>query len=160
MDMSTRETRETSPAAPTQTNASDAPKASTSAGLVARSFAILLGFQCLGELIAFVTRVPVPGPVLGILLLLCLLSVKPSVVPPVEQVSRGLLNHLSLLFVLAGVGVTVFAEQLQSLLFAIALAIIVSTILSTAVAALVTRMLLMRLNRRQSHQKAAAAPRA
>ncbi|WP_233857310.1 CidA/LrgA family protein [Paraburkholderia sp. HD33-4] len=157
MDMSTRET---SPEAPTQTAASDAPKASTPAGLVARSFAILLGFQCLGELIAFITRVPVPGPVLGMVLLLCLLSVKPSVVPAVEQVSRGLLNHLSLFFVPAGVGVMVFAEQLQSQLFAIALAIIVSTILSMAVAALVTGMLLIRLDRKQSHQKAAAAPRA
>jgi hypothetical protein len=72
-------TREPSPATPTHSGASDAPKASTPDSLVARSFAILLGFQCLGELIAYVTRVPVPGPVLGMVLFLCLLSAKPSV---------------------------------------------------------------------------------
>jgi holin-like protein len=157
MDMSTRET---GPAAPMQTGASAPSKASAQDCLFARSFAILLGFQCLGELIAYVTRVPVPGPVLGMVLLLCLLSAKPSVVPAVEQVSRGLLNHLSLLFVPAGVGVMVFAEQLKSQLFAIALAIIVSTILSMAVTALVTGLMLTRLDRKESQRNAAAAPRA
>ncbi|NUX52712.1 MULTISPECIES: CidA/LrgA family protein [Paraburkholderia] len=156
MDMSTREA---SPAAPTQSGVSAAPKASTPDSGVARSFAILLGFQCLGELIVYVTRAPVPGPVLGMVLLLCLLSAKPSVVPAVEQVSRGLLNHLSLFFVPAGVGVMVFAPQLKSQLFALALAIVVSTILSMAIAALVTGMLLTRLDRKQSQHKAATAPR-
>lgn len=146
--------------APTRCGAQDQLKASTPYASVARSFAILLAFQCLGELIATITRIPVPGPVIGMVLFLCMLSAAPTVARDVEQVSRGLLNHLSLLFVPAGVGVMLFAGQLKSQLFAIALAIVVSTILSMAVAALVTAMLLSRLERKQSQPKAARAPRA
>jgi holin-like protein len=141
------------PTASTSSGATNAPNAS-----VARSFAVLLAFQCLGELVVYVTRIPIPGPVLGMVLFLCLLSAAPTVARDVEHVSRGLLNHLSLLFVPAGAGVMVFAGQLKSQLLAIALAIVVSTILSMAVAALVTGMLLTRLESKQPQSKAEKVP--
>jgi holin-like protein len=114
---------------------------------IVQSFAVLLAFQCLGELIAYVTRVPIPGPVIGMVLFLCLLSASPPLAQRVEYVSRGLLNHLSLLFVPAGVGVTALAGAMKGQLIAISLAIVVSTILSIVVIALVADRFMARLER-------------
>ena len=116
---------------------------------IVQSFAVLLAFQCLGELIAYVTRVPIPGPVIGMVLFLCLLSASPALAQRVESVSRGLLNHLSLLFVPAGVGVMVLADAMKGQLIAIAVAIVASTILSIAVGALVAGGLMARLERKR-----------
>lgn len=96
------------------------------------------------------SRVPIPGPVIGMVLFLCLLSAAPALAQEVEHVSRGLLNHLSLLFVPAGVGVMVLADDMKGQLLAISIAIIVSTILSIAVAALVAGALMARLERKQT----------
>ncbi|TDN61634.1 holin-like protein [Paraburkholderia sp. BL10I2N1] len=119
------------------------------------SLGILLAFQCLGEAISRVARVPVPGPVIGMVLFLFLLSAAPSLTEQVEYVSRGLLNHLSLLFVPAGVGVMVLANVMKAQLLAIAVALVVSTILSMAVAALVTASLMARLEEKKARAEAA-----
>jgi holin-like protein len=121
---------------------------------ITRSLAVLLAFQCVGELIVHYTRVPIPGPVIGMVLFLCLLSAAPALAQEVEYVSRGLLNHLSLLFVPAGVGVMVLANDMKGQLLAISIAIIVSTILSIAVAALVTGALMAWLERKQTRLNA------
>ena len=116
---------------------------------IVQSFAVLLAFQCLGECIAYITRVPIPGPVIGMVLFLCVISAFPALAQRVEHVSRGLLSHLSLLFVPAGVGVMALAGEMKGQLLAIALAIVVSTLLSIAVTALVAGRLMARLERKQ-----------
>jgi putative effector of murein hydrolase LrgA (UPF0299 family) len=93
-------------------------------------------------------------------LFLCLLSAAPSVTQHVEYVSRGLLNHLSLLFVPAGVGVMVFADQMNGQVIIIALALVASTILSIAVAALVTGTLMTMLDRKKARLQGSKANRA
>jgi holin-like protein len=127
---------------------------------VTRSLAILLTFQCLGEAISHGTGVPIPGPVIGMVLLLCLLSVAPSTTQHVDYVSRGLLNHLSLLFVPAGVGVMVFADQMNGQVTIIAIALATSTILSIAVAALVTGTLMTMLDRKKARLQGSKTNRA
>ncbi|QCP51681.1 CidA/LrgA family protein [Trinickia violacea] len=114
-----------------------------------QSIAVLLAFQCLGELVAYVTRVPIPGPVIGMVLFLGLLSASPALAQRVEPVSRGLLNHLSLLFVPAGVGVMALADAMKGQLIAISVAIVASTILSIAVGALVAGGLMARMERKR-----------
>jgi putative effector of murein hydrolase LrgA (UPF0299 family) len=124
------------------------PPASREATIVS-SFAVLLTFQCVGELIAYVTRIPIPGPVIGMVLFLGVLSASPAFAQRVEYVSRGLLSHLSLLFVPAGVGVMALAGEMKGQLIAISLAIVISTILSIAVTAMVAGRLMARLERKQ-----------
>jgi holin-like protein len=75
-------------------------------------------------------------------------------------VSRGLLNHLSLLFVPAGVGVMVFADQMNGQLTIIAIALATSTILSIAVAALVTGTLMTMLDRKKARLQGSKTNRA
>src|SRR4051812_7103338 len=67
---------------------------------------VLLGCQLAGEFVVRLLDVPVPGPVAGMVLLLVLLQVRdPGRDAGVVKVAEGLLRHLQLLFVPAGVGV-------------------------------------------------------
>jgi holin-like protein len=69
-----------------------------------RGLAWLLLFQSAGELLSRGLRLPFPGPVTGMVLLLIALNWKP-VRGPVSACADFLLSHLSLLFVPVGVGV-------------------------------------------------------
>jgi putative effector of murein hydrolase LrgA (UPF0299 family) len=78
------------------------------------SLSLILLCQLAGEVIVRGLGLPVPGPVIGLMFLLILLLARdrfavlargPLREDGVENASRGLLAHLSLLFVPAGVGV-------------------------------------------------------
>ncbi|MDT0200732.1 CidA/LrgA family protein [Nocardioides sp. AE5] len=75
----------------------------------------LVGCQLVGEVIARGLELPVPGPVIGMVLLFIALSiVKPPESANVFRVSDALLRHLQLLFVPAGVGVVTYLAVLRS----------------------------------------------
>ncbi len=103
------------------------------------SLALLLVFQCLGEGVAQLLGLPIPGPVIGMLLLLLAFLSSPRLAELMEPTSWGILQHLSLLFVPAGVGVIAAAGQLRADLPAIVVALVASTVLAIAVGALVTQ---------------------
>jgi holin-like protein len=105
------------------------------------AFAILLIFQCLGEGVVFATGLPIPGPVVGMLLLFAALLAWPRLYGLVEVSAGELLRHLSLLFVPAGVGIVVAAASGAGYWWAIVIALVVSTLLTLAVTALVLRAL-------------------
>ncbi|MDB5884813.1 MAG: LrgA family protein [Polaromonas sp.] len=69
-----------------------------------RGMVWLLVFQSAGELLARGLGWPLPGPVIGMVLLLLALR-WPAVQKPVGECAAFLLSHLSLLFVPVGVGV-------------------------------------------------------
>jgi putative effector of murein hydrolase LrgA (UPF0299 family) len=115
---------------------------STEENLVLLALAILLVYQCVGEGIAFLTGWPVPGPVIGMLLLFASLLAFPRLHDLLEQTASELLRHLSLLFVPAGVGIIVAAASGRGQWWAIALALVCSTLLTLAVTALVMQALL------------------
>jgi holin-like protein len=106
-----------------------------------QGLAVLLVLQTLGELIVRAVGWPLPGPVLGLLLLLPLLAA-PAVAQRVEAVAAVLLQHLSLLFVPVGVGVIVHLGALAPLGWKLAVVIVASTWVGMAVTALVLRALL------------------
>ncbi|MCB1759937.1 MAG: CidA/LrgA family protein [Gammaproteobacteria bacterium] len=98
---------------------------------------LILLCQLAGEI--FVTRLqaPLPGPVVGMLLLFLFLLFRGSVPEALGRLSAGLLNHLSLLFVPAGVGVMVHFELLGDDFWPLATALVLSTLVTIAVTALV-----------------------
>jgi holin-like protein len=108
------------------------------------ALATLLVFQCLGEGVSYLFGLPVPGPVIGMLLLLAFLVARPKTAEVIEPTALELLRHLSLLFVPAGVGIMVSASAVSGDLFAVVVSIAVSTTLAIAVTALVMRTLLRR----------------
>lgn len=112
-----------------------------------RALAALLLFQSIGEGLAYLFRLPVPGPVIGMLLLFSLVMLRPRVADAIEPTALELLRHLSLLFVPAGVGIMVSADRIRGDALAVVVAVAVSTTLAIAASAWVTRALLRRQHR-------------
>ena len=100
-----------------------------------QGLAWLLALQLAGEVLARALRLPLPGPVIGMVLLMAALR-WPAVRVPVAGVARFLLAHLSLLFVPVGVGVVAHIPTLVSHGVALALALVLSTLLAIVVGAL------------------------
>lgn len=103
------------------------------------TFSVLLICQCIGEGIAYALRLPVPGPVIGMMLLFCALVLRPSLLDKIQATGDELLRHLSLLFVPAGVGIFGAAATLQGQWPAIIAAVVLSTLVTLAATALVMR---------------------
>ena len=106
-----------------------------------RGITWLLLLQSLGEIISRGLHLPLPGPVVGMLLLLLALR-WPLVHDSVQVVAEFLLQHLSLLFVPVGVGVMTHLDVLGQYGVRIAIVIVLSTWISLAVTALVLRALM------------------
>jgi holin-like protein len=103
--------------------------------------ATLLGFQLVGEALAFGFKLPIPGPVIGMALLLGALAARPALLDALRPTATTLLQHLSLLFVPAGVGVMVHGQRLADEGAAIVVALVISTVLALAATALTVRAL-------------------
>ncbi|RQR51561.1 CidA/LrgA family protein [Burkholderia sp. Bp9140] len=116
------------------------------------SIAILLTFQCLGEGLTYLLHLSVPGPVIGMLLLLASLHVFPPLATTLESTAASLLQNLSLLFVPAGVGVMSTADGIKGDLVPIALSLAVSTLLAIAVTAVTMRYLTRVMSKRTSNR--------
>jgi holin-like protein len=96
----------------------------------------LLLCQLIGETLSRALHLPVPGPVLGLILLVSGFMVWPPLIERVRPLAQGFLGHLSLLFVPAGVGVVGHLDELGRNGLPLLLALVVSTILAIAVGAL------------------------
>lgn len=105
-----------------------------------RGLALLLLLQAAGEAITHALRLPFPGPVIGLVLLLAALRIE-AVRAPVQAVAELLLEHLSLLFVPVGVGVVTHLALLSQYGVQLLVVIAVSTWIGMAVTALVMRAL-------------------
>ena len=96
----------------------------------------LLVFQLIGEAIARATALPLPGPVIGMALLFLALTLRGELPESLRATAGGLLQHLSLLFVPAGVGVVLHLGLIADQWPAIVTALIGSTLLTIAVSGL------------------------
>lgn len=96
----------------------------------------ILGFQLIGEVSSRALNLPLPGPVVGLVLLVGCCLARPALADRLRPVTRGLLAHLSLFFVPAGVGVVAHMDLIRSNGVGLALAIAGSTVLAIAAGAL------------------------
>ncbi len=101
----------------------------------------LLLFQGLGEVLSKFLLPFVPGPVLGLLLLLGWLALRREVRPDLDEVSTAFSRHLGILFVPAAVGVVMFLPQLREHALAIGTALVASVLATVAAAAIILRVL-------------------
>jgi len=99
----------------------------------------ILLFQGLGELIAHFFLALIPGPVIGLVLLLGFLAIRKGVNPALDEVATVFSQHFGLLFVPAAVGVVMFWPHLKTHAAAVAVALLVSVVLTVAVTALVLK---------------------
>jgi putative effector of murein hydrolase LrgA (UPF0299 family) len=100
----------------------------------------ILFFQGLGDLVSHFLLTLIPGPVVGLVLLLGWFSVRKGIARDVDAVGTALVQNLGLLFVPAAVGVVMFWPQLRAHAVAVAAALIVSAVLTIAVSALVLKI--------------------
>lgn len=118
---------------------------------------VLLACQLAGEVIVRGFGVPIPGPVVGIVILFVGLMVRdrfsrapnPDVEPHVARMADNLLKNLGLVFVPAGVGIA----QNYNLVLANGLPIVVSLVASTILTLIVT-MAVFRLVARWTEARA------
>ena len=111
---------------------------------MALGFTALLVCQLIGELASRGLGLPVPGPVLGLVLLVAGFAVwgrgrsdAEVAASPVARVGDGLLANLGLLFVPAGVGVIQYGGLLRAQALPLALALVGSTAATLVVTVLV-----------------------
>jgi holin-like protein len=118
------------------------------------SLSLILLCQLTGEVCVRGLGLPMPGPVVGLLLLLLLLLARdrfamlargPLQGDGVESASRGLLAHLSLLFIPAGVGVVqkldLLAEHGIAILAILAVSVIITLLVTVATFRVANRFL-------------------
>src|SRR3981189_2282273 len=118
------------------------------------NLSLILICQLIGEVFVRDLGLPVPGPVIGLLLLLLLLLRGARLVvlargplqgDGVESASRGLLAHLSLLFIPAGVGVVqkldLLAEPGIAILAFLAVSVVITLLVTVATFLAASRLL-------------------
>ena len=118
------------------------------------SLSLILLCQLAGEVIVRGLGLPMPGPVVGLLFLLLLLLARDRFVAlargplqqdGVENASRGLLAHLSLLFVPAGVGVVqkldLVAEHGIAVAEVLAISVVVTLLVTVATFLVASRLM-------------------
>ena len=129
------------------------------------SLTVILLAQLLGEALARAVGVPVPGPVIGMALFLAFLALRdrwrpastrwlppPLVDGGVENAAKGLLAHLSIMFVPAAVGIVGRLDVLASHGIALAIVLCLSVTLTLA-ATVLTFVAVSRLMARRSPER-------
>jgi holin-like protein len=109
------------------------------------ALAILVGCQLIGEVLRQTLHLPLPGPLIGMFLLAFVLVVRNTgsavagepVSTPLLRTANGLIAHMGLLFVPAGVGVIVELAVLRREWLPILAGLLVSTLLGLVVTGLV-----------------------
>ncbi len=121
-----------------------------------RAIFIIFFFQLLGEAIKKFFEMRIPGPVLGLILLLIVLiflkrfktvaitNLKDDVI----NTSNYILNYLSLLFVPIGVGVVMHLSYLENNLFKVLIIVFISTILTIGLTAFLMEKINKRINKK------------
>ena len=117
-----------------------------------RSIFVIFFFQLLGEFLKKFFEMRIPGPVIGLILLLVTLIFlkkfkKTAIVnlkADVINTSNYILSYLSLLFVPIGVGVVMHLSYLENNLFRVLIIVFISTILTIAG----TAFLMEKINRK------------
>ena len=102
----------------------------------------LLLFTVIGNLISDGLKLPVPGSVIGLILLVAYIQLKGGVDEPLEKVSQFCIRYLAVLFVPGCVGIFFLTDLLQQQWLPLSLAILVATPVSLVLTALLMQWLL------------------
>lgn len=106
-----------------------------------KAFLILFLFLGLGELINYFVEIPVPGNILGMILIFVALKLKLIKLEWVKPASDTLLNYLVLFFIPFGVGLMSYFDFIKSHWIVLLVAAGVSTLITLYVTALIQQKL-------------------
>lgn|SRR5690606_29229398 len=108
------------------------------------AIAVLLLMQLIGTLLVQFLHVPLPGPVIGMLLLFCWLLWRGRAPQALARTTQPLLENLSLLFVPAGVGIIAHWRAAAGQAWQIALVLVLAVTVTLLVTAWTLHLLLGR----------------
>lgn len=122
-------------------------------------FLALLLCQLVGEALSRLLALPLPGPVLGLLLMTAILLARRGRTPKsLVHASRALIGILSLMFVPAGVGLISLGKAIEGQATALVAALVVSVIVTLAVTAGVFALVSRWQERRAAAMTTTSAP--
>ncbi len=119
-----------------------------------QAITLLLTYQLVGETLTYAFGLPIPGPVIGMALLLATLALRPALLKTIKTTGTTLLSHLSLLFVPAGVGVMVHFARLADEGVAIVAAVVGSTLCAIVATAATAAWLIRRTDAARAEAQA------
>ena len=102
---------------------------------------LLILLQLIGESIVQVSGLPVPGAIIGLILLYAILVWRGEISDEMSRTSGFLLQNLGVLFVPAGVGVIAYLPMIAAQWWGILLVLLVSVFATVAVTGLVVTRL-------------------
>jgi len=112
-----------------------------------KQFAIILAITYLGELASRLIHFPIPGPVIGMIILFLLLKFNLLKVKQITDATTILLANLAILFIPPGVKLISALDLLQGNLIKIMTLMIITTILTMASTGLTVQYLINRKNK-------------
>ena len=110
-------------------------------GTTVSTIFVLIVLQLIGEIIVQVSRLPVPGAIIGLILLYAILMWRGGISDEMSRTSGFLLQNLGVLFVPAGVGVIAYLPMIASQWWVILLVLLVSVCATIALTGLVVARL-------------------
>lgn len=94
-----------------------------------RQFLIISGISFLGEILKKLFHIPLPGNVIGMIILFICLCTGIVRLDMIDEISKFLLEHLAFFFIPAGVGLIMVAGLLKTSWLSILLILITTTII-------------------------------
>ena len=101
--------------------------------MVIRQLAIIFGCLALGELVIWLTHIPLPSSIIGMLVLTLLLKLKVVRLEWVKPISDFLVSNMGFFFVPPGVAIMLYFDIIKAQFVPIVVASVVSTLLVLAV---------------------------
>lgn len=103
---------------------------------------LLIGFQFAGELLHHYLHLPIPGSVIGMLLLVIALGLKLPYSARVEPAANVLINHLALLYFPIGVGLIMEWSKFSQYGWALLVSVVGGTLITIVLVAFLCQRLL------------------
>lgn len=104
-----------------------------------REALIIFGIYLLGELVSSVLHLPIPGNIVGMVILFILLYTKIIKVENISNVTNFLLNHLAFFFIPAGVGLMTSLGIIKSTWWQLLVVCLLTTIIIIGVTGIVVQ---------------------
>ena len=117
--------------------------------MLLRGLTWLVLFQLLGTAVNHLVLPILPGPIIGLLLLLAFLMIRGEVGKPLNEAAGSLLRYLPLLLVPPAVGVMVYASDIAADFWAIAGALVISCLVTMAFVGVLMQRLIHRQGKRE-----------
>ena len=112
-----------------------------------REAIIIFGIYLVGELLSGTLGLPIPGNILGMIILFILLCTKVIRLEQIENISKFLLDHLAFFFIPAGVGLMSSFGIIKDTWLKLIIVCVVTTIIVIASTGLIVQFISGKLNK-------------